>query len=76
MRMILPKGVYLTSSGRPFQARKLITLGRSFALVLPKQWVKLYCKNHLVELLYDKTLGEFRIRPLSTDKKEAFKCQT
>lgn len=65
----LPKGTYITGTGQVFEARKLIKLGRSFTLVIPKGWVDVFAPHGWVEVEYTE-LGELIIRSLTEDKLE------
>ncbi|MGB6837493.1 MAG: hypothetical protein WBF66_07300 [Dehalococcoidia bacterium] len=66
----LPRGSYMTHQGQVFEARRLIRLGRSWVLVLPKTWVRLFAPEGWVELEYRPEEQELRVRPLTQDKME------
>lgn len=68
----LPKGTYVTGTGEVFEARKLIKLGRSFTLVIPKAWVDVFAPDGWVEFEYAEN-GEWIIRPLTEEKLEVIR---
>lgn len=70
MKLRLPKGTYMTRQAEIFEAHRLIRLGRSWALVLPKAWVELLARDGWVELRHKPETGEIVIAPLTEEKRE------
>ena len=65
----LPRGTYVTLSGDIFRAKKLIKLGRSLAMVLPKNWCDIYVKEGFVGLDQDAD-ANWTIRALTEEELE------
>ncbi len=65
----LQKGTYVTGTGKVFEARKLIKLGRSFTLVIAKGWVDVFASHGWVEVEHTEH-SEWIIRSLTEEKLE------
>ena len=71
VKLQLPRGSYMTPQGAVFEARRLVRINQSWAVILPRLWVELFARERWVEVTIDNQTPEIRIRPLSQSKLEA-----
>ena len=73
MVMRVPRGYYVTPQAEIFLAKRLVKLGGSKALVLDRNWVKVFAPEDWVEIEIDRQTGVLTIRPMSPEKLEVVK---
>ncbi len=42
MKLGLPRGVFMTAEGEVFEARRVVSSGRSLVVTLPKPWAEFF----------------------------------
>ncbi len=71
----LPRWHFITSNLEVFQAKRLLTLGGSKAVTLPRMWVELFAPDGWVEVVVVPENGEIILRPLTAEKREVIQSE-
>ena len=64
----LPRGLYVAEGPEFFCAKRLINLGRSKAIVVPRMWAEIFAPHGWVEMEVNGETHEIILRPMSPKK--------